>query len=547
MKWLIALIPTVIIGLLINYLALPAINLQSYGFLSFVLVMLVTYLVFCVIFSINSEGDEVFSFFDYVLSGITIFVLVAILLCSFISSELFHWKEYQGMIEIEQHDEADFASDVASSTNIANLAVVDVETARNVGDRTLANIPNPSWYEIDSEYNLILYQGKQYRISPVNYGGIFKYFSASSTGLPGYVLVDAVTQEAQLVQLEEPIRYSPSALFEYNLKRHLRNQYPSAIFGKSFFEIDEQGNPYWITSVQNPHIGPLGGMMEDSFIITDACTGESTEYTVENLPEWVDHAFDLDYLMRLVEYNYSLVRGLFNFSNTDVYHTSYQYRGNSEEDGYFAGYNTTLSKDGIVFFSGVTPANNSESIIGFILANPRTGVVKFYSSIGAEESSAQAAVEGLVSDLKYTATYPTIINVEGKSTYFMTLKDGAGLIQRFALCNVANYSIAVQAPTVEEALALYLDRIGVSIETPEETQEVEKETYTTSGVISFLSQVAVDGTTYYYFQLEGDNNLYLSSIKLNPNQVFMTVSSNVSIEYQETETEAVYLVTNIEL
>ena len=547
MKWLIALIPTVIIGLLINYLALPAINLQSYGFLSFVLVMLVTYLVFCVIFSINSEGDEVFSFFDYVISGITIFVLVAILLCSFISSELFHWKEYQGMIEIEQHDEADFASDVASSTNIANLAVVDVETARNVGDRTLANIPNPSWYEIDSEYNLILYQGKQYRISPVNYGGIFKYFSASSTGLPGYVLVDAVKQEAQLVQLEEPIRYSPSALFEYNLKRHLRNQYPSAIFGKSFFEIDEQGNPYWITSVQNPHIGPLGGMMEDSFIITDACTGESTEYTVENLPEWVDHAFDLDYLMRLVEYNYSLVRGLFNFSNTDVYHTSYQYRSNSEEDGYFAGYNTTLSKDGIVFFSGVTPANNSESIIGFILANPRTGVVKFYSSIGAEESSAQAAVEGLVSDLKYTATYPTIINVEGKSTYFMTLKDGAGLIQRFALCNVANYSIAVQAPTVEEALALYLDRIGVSIETPEETQEVEKETYTTSGVISFLSQVAVDGTTYYYFQLEGDNNLYLSSIKLNPNQVFMTVSSNVSIEYQETETEAVYLVTNIEL
>lgn len=547
MKWLIALIPTVIIGLLINYLALPAINLQSYGFLSFVLVMLVTYLVFCVIFSINSEGDEVFSFFDYVISGITIFVLVAILLCSFISSELFHWKEYQGMIEIEQHDEADFASDVASSTNIANLAVVDVETARNVGDRTLANIPNPSWYEIDSEYNLILYQGKQYRISPVNYGGIFKYFSASSTGLPGYVLVDAVTQEAQLVQLEEPIRYSPSALFEYNLKRHLRNQYPSAIFGKSFFEIDEQGNPYWITSVQNPHIGPLGGMMEDSFIITDACTGESTEYTVENLPEWVDHAFDLDYLMRLVEYNYSLVRGLFNFSNTDVYHTSYQYRSNSEEDGYFAGYNTTLSKDGIVFFSGVTPANNSESIIGFILANPRTGVVKFYSSIGAEESSAQAAVEGLVSDLKYTATYPTIINVEGKPTYFMTLKDGAELIQRFALCNVANYSIAVQAPTVEEALALYLDRIGVSIETPEETQEVEKETYTTSGVISFLSQVAVDGTTYYYFQLEGDNNLYLSSIKLNPNQVFMTVSSNVSIEYQETETEAVYLVTNIEL
>ena len=78
-------------------------------------------------------------------------------------------------------------------------------------------------------------------------------------------------------------------------------------------------------------------------------------------------------------------------------------------------------------------------------------------------------------------------------------------------------------------------------------QEVEKETYTTSGVISFLSQVAVDGTTYYCIQLEGDSNLYMSSIKLNPMQVLMTVSSTVNIEYQETETEAVYLVTNIEL
>ena len=542
---LIALIPTVLLGILTNYLALPAMNLQSYGLLWFILIFLAIYLIFDAIFV--WIADDELSIFEKGVGIVAAFVLIFILVASFFSSKLINWQRYQSMIEIEEHDEADFASDVASSTNIANLAVVDVETARNVGDRTLANIRNPSWYEVDPEYNLILYQGKQYRISPVNYGGIFKYFSASSTGLPGYVLVDAVTQEAQLVQLEEPVRYSPSALFEYDLRRHLRNQYPSAIFGKSFFEIDEEGNPYWITSVQNPHIGLLGGMMEDSFIITDACTGASTEYTVENLPEWVDHAFDLDYLMRLIENNHSLVRGLFNFSNTDVYHTSYQYRSYSEEDGYFAGYNTTLSKDGIVFFSGVTPANNSESIIGFILANPRTGVVKFYSSVGAEESSTQAAVEGLVSDLKYTATYPTIINVEGKPTYFMTLKDNAGLIQRYALCNVANYSIAVQAPTVEEALSLYFERIGVSTETTEEPQEVKKETYTTSGVISFLSQVAVDGTTYYCIQLEGDSNLYMSSIKLNPMQVLMTVSSTVNIEYQETETEAVYLVTNIEL
>ena len=180
---LIALIPTVLLGILTNYLALPAMNLQSYGLLWFILIFLAIYLIFDAI--LVWIVDEEFSIFETGVGIVAAFVLIFILVASFFSSKLINWQRYQSMIEIEEHDEADFASDVASSTNIANLAVVDVETARNVGDRTLANIQNPSWYEVDSEYNLILYQGKQYRISPVNYGGIFKYFSASSTGLPG--------------------------------------------------------------------------------------------------------------------------------------------------------------------------------------------------------------------------------------------------------------------------------------------------------------------------------------------------------------------------
>ncbi len=534
---LIALIPTVLLGILTNYLALPAMNLQSYGLLWFIFSFLVIYLFFASLFTIIA--DEELSIFEIGIGIVAAVFFVFILAASFFSSKLINWKQYQSMIEIEESDETAFANDVASATHLENLAVVDVGTAQNIGDRTLANIANPSWYSVNSEYNLILYHGNQYRISPINYGGFFEYLNASSTGLPGYVLVDAVTQEAKLVTLEEPVRYSPSAFFEYDLKRHLRNQYPSAMFGKSFFEIDEEGNPFWITSIKNPHIGLLGGMKEDSFVITNACTGESEKYVVENLPEWVDHAFDRDYLMNLVENHYSLANGYFNFSNNNKNHTSFAYASHG-----FAGYNTTLSKDGIVFYTGITPANSSESNIGFVLVSPRTGKAKFYSCVGAEESSAQSAVEGLVSDLKYTATFPTVINIAGKPTYFMTLKDGASLIQRYALCNVSNYSIAVQAPTVEEALSLYLERLGVTSIVEEAP---ESETLSTSGTIAFLSQVSIDGTTYYCLQLDGDSNLYMSSIKLNPRQVFMTVADTVSIDYQATENETVFLVTHIEL
>lgn len=537
---IIALVPTVLLSILLNYLALPAMNLQSYDLLWFIVFFLVIYLIFDAIFT--AKAAENLSFFDIGVGILAILSIFFIIIASFFSSKLINWKEYQSMIEIEESDETSFANDVVSAENIENLAVVDVETAKNVGDRTLANIANPSWYSVDTEYNLILYQGKQYRISPINYSGFFEYLNASSNGLPGYVLVDAVTQEAKLVTLEEPVRYSPSAFFGYDLNRHLRNQYPSAMFGKSFFEIDEDGNPFWITSIKNPHIGFLGGMKEDSFVITNACTGKSQEYVVEDLPEWVDHAFDLDYLMNLVENHYSLANGYFNFSNSNKNHTSYSYASES-----FAGYNTTLSKDGIVFYTGITPANSSESNIGFVLVSPRTGVAKFYNCVGAEESSAQTAVEGLVSDLKYTSTFPTVINIEGMPTYFMTLKDNASLIQRYALCNVSNYSIAVQAPTVQEALSLYLERIGVNTEIFNEEQDSEKVTYRTSGTLSYLSQVTIDGTTYYCFYLEGDNNLYVSSIKINFQQIRMAISDTISIEFQPTDDESVFLVTSIEL
>lgn len=537
---LIALVPTVLLGILTNYLALPAMNLQSYGLLWFILSFLIIYLLFDAMFTIIAGKD--LSIFETIVGIVAAILFVFIIVASFFSSKFINWKEYQSMIEIEESDETSFANDVVSAENLENLAVVDVGTAQNIGDRTLANIANPSWYNVDLEYNLILYQGKQYRISSINYGGFFEYLNASSTGLPGYVLINAVTQEAELVTLEDPVRYSPSAFFGYDLNRHLRNQYPNAMFGKSFFEIDEEGNPFWITSIKNPHIGFLGGMKEDSFIITNACTGESEEYVVEDLPEWVDHAFDLDYLMNLVENHYSLANGYFNFSNNNKNHTSYAFASQS-----FAGYNTTLSKDGIVFYAGITPANSSESNIGFVLVSPRTGVAKFYSCVGAEESSAQSAVEGLVSDLKYMSTFPTVINIEGMPTYFMTLKDDASLIQRYALCNVSNYSIAVQAPTVEEALSLYLERIGVNTEVFNETQEPEKVTYKTFGTLVYLSQVTIDGTTYYCFYLEGDNNLYVSSIKINFQQIKMAISDTISIEYQPTDDESVFLVTSIEL
>ena len=190
--------------------------------------------------------------------------------------------------------------------------------------------------------------------------------------------------------------------------------------------------------MKRPTIGLFGGQKEDAFVITNASNGEYKEYATNELPDWVDHAFDLAYLMRVVEYNKTYVNGFWNtvFSKTGIFHTTYHYNGNG-----FAGYNTAIAANGdVVFYTGITSGSAAESNNGFILANPRTGKVFEYAYSGAEESSAQMAAQGLVQNLNYYATFPTILNVDGVPTYFMLLKDYAGLVQRYALCNIKDYT-----------------------------------------------------------------------------------------------------------
>lgn len=547
---LIGLAATVGLGFGINYLFLPAWNISSTGLWCFILVMVIIgFLIQWLIDCCEDEYGENDEYWGTKITAITVAVVIVVMgIGGLTSSQMFNAPKYQKMVEIEV---GNFEQDINQIENIDKISIVDMETAEHVGDRTVGSIKNSTWYEVDDEYNLINYQGEEYRVSPLNYGGYFKSQKAKYDGMPGYVLVNTQTQEAKYIELEEGVKYSPSAFWSFDLKRHLRNQYSSYIFGTSFFEIDEEGNPYYITSVKKPTIGMFGGKKEESFIITNACTGESTEYTVENLPTWVDHAYDLDYLMRIAKYNLKYVNGFWNslFSKTGVLKTSYEYKAGKDTDGdgykdtHYEGYNTTITSDGdIVFYTGLTPASNAESNVGFILANPRTGVIKRYECPGAEESSAAASAESLVQDLKYLATFPTILNVDGNETYFMLLKDKAGLVQRYALCNVKNYTQVVQADTLEGVLKLYREKLGIATN---ETENPKEETLKAEGTIQNLYQAQLDGCTFYYFTIEGSTNLYMSSIKNSNKQVMLKEGTKVSVEYVNSSEEGVYIVKTI--
>jgi len=277
-KWIsrgIATIVIFLIGVWVNYLKMPAWNIRSEGLWWFLFGMaVIAAIVFAIAEAITNDYDSFWT--DFSCTGgtliVAVIVLLSIAICELSSSRMFNADKYHNIISFE---EGDFDSDIPKVSENMQISIVDVSTAIKVGDRTTGNIENAAWYDVYSEYNLIKYQDRYYRISELDYGGFWKYRKAKNSGIPGYVLVNAVTQEAKYIELEEKIVYSPSAYFSEDLTRHMRKEFSNFIFGTSFFEIDEEGTPFWITAVKTPTIGMFGGKVEDKFIITNAHTGEN--------------------------------------------------------------------------------------------------------------------------------------------------------------------------------------------------------------------------------------------------------------------------------
>ena len=543
-------VSAVVIGIT-RYFLLPAITFSSgdlWLYLSLAFVVFAINLSICMAISSDDDVHDTLAKMAGGSAAVSVVWIVVCLVVGIASGKMANAAKYQQIISV--NTENSFESDFDDITEMPemNISIVDLETAKMVGNRTIGNISHASWYEVDDEFNLIKYQGNYYRISPLNYGGYFKYNKANSSGLPGYVLVDAKTAEAKYCKLEKPFFYSPSSYWSRDLERHLRSLYPSKQFRTSYFEIDEEGNAFWITPVYQSTIGVWGGKKETSVIVTDATSGQSTEYSIEDTPEWIDHNFGLSYLMDTVQYHYSFVDGYWNslVSKTGVYNLAYTYKSEKADEGYFEGYTSVIGKDGeIYFYSGLTPANNSESNAGFVMMNCRTGKVVEYNYEGsnaAEESSAQSAAESLVQNYGFQATFPIIVNVGGEETYLMTLKDKAGLVQRYAFCNVQNYSVVVQNESLEGALSEYLKKLGkadVANAITAEDVETKKKSFTIEAVYS----AEIDGTTVFYYKFKNDSKLYKASIVVNELQVTFDVGSRVSIEYVESDTDIIDILT----
>lgn len=199
------------------------------------------------------------------------------------------------------------------------------------------------------------------------------------------------------------------------------------------------------------------------------------------------------------------------------------------------GYNYLAIDDDVWVYTGVTSVSSDESNVGFVLMNQRTMETKYYAIEGATETSAMESAEGQVQNLQYVATFPLLLNINDKPTYFIALKDNAGLVKKYAMVNVQKYQIVGIGDTVSECESEYRELLLKEGMIVEDSEVDDREVKTIEGTITKIAQTVIDGNSHYYVMLEGSEQIFDVSIVSNINVIRYNVGDTIRLEYKEGE------------
>ena len=523
-RTLLSLAVTAAVGFGYFYVTLPALNPHAGEFYSFLGLLCAVYVV-CVFLLSGAPHDNVIrtpkeklrEWLKFIKSRCLpvglLFVAVVVIAAvgSVVSMPLLRAAAYRDLLTVQT---GDFASDVAQ-ISFNEIPTLDRTSAEFLGDRQMGTLSDMvSQFEYSGDSTQINYQGRPVRVAPIAYADLFKWLTNRGQGLPAYVVVDMVTQEATVTRLPQGMKYSFSEPLNRNIVRHLRFHYPTMMFSTPEFEIDESGHPWWIAPRVVKTIGLFGGTDIQGAVLVDAVTGQSQYY--KEVPTWVDTLYVPELIMQQYDYHGTLVHGFINslLGQRDVTITT-------------DGYNYIAMNDDVYAYTGVTSANADQSNLGFLLCNMRTKETHFYEAPGATEAAARASAEGVVQDLGYVSTFPLLLNIAGEPTYFIPLLDNTNLVKSYAMVNVAQYQLVATGATVSACEQTYIQMLSdKGVTTPEELPKTQA-----SGAIAEIRSAVLSGSTYYFLRLEGETVFYALSAAQDRQAVTLNVGDRITLDH----------------
>lgn len=408
-------------------------------------------------------------------------------------------------------------------------ASVPPQFARNKMKKAFGQVPDTSFYELGN-LQIQKVNDTYVYIAPVEFSGFFKWVNGDVT--PGYFTVSATDSSANPKFIKAEMVYTPSSFFNKNIERHMRLQYPTAIFyGDVQLEIDDNGKPYYIRSY-GEFISARNGFEVNGIVLVDPKTGKTEAYPLADVPSFIDGAVSPEVVSLQNSYFGNFVHGFWNskFGKADVKLPS--------DEGTEANVSPIFDETGdMYYFTDFTsPKDGVDSMLGYSLTNSRTGKSTYYTG-NLEESymdsqGALQIIEKKFIEKKWYGAMPILYNFYGEASWLSPVLDSNGFLQNYFIVSAANPEISVFANTPNDALKQYktaLQRGGSTVKGSSKADEKQ-----VSGTVVRVYKEKSGDYTIVTFLLDNHKNYTISS-ENSPFSIYLQEGDIVRVTYLDTE------------
>ena len=521
MKKSVVIVIIAVIAVALFYFGLPVI---SYGFMRLpVILMILVVLASLLIIDAKVVGAKTTVKFHkahkfLLIVGAILFFYMTILPL-FTSTPMFRSQAYRNLIG-KVHAGKEISNHIAP-ISLNKIRVVDEELAYLLGEKILGSEAALGSKTEIGNFSIQKVGTELYWVAPLLHSGFFKWLY-NTEGTEGYVMVSATNErDVKLVQQvagkDLKIKYQPGAYFGSDVKRHLYfNGYATTGLADFSFEIDDDGNPYWVIARYRKEVG-FGGDDATGIVTVDAQTGSIAEYGIADAPAWVDRIQPLEFIGEQLNDWGEYVKGYWNFSNEDKLMITEDLTLVYGED------------NRSYWYTGVSSVGKEESAVGFVLVDTRTKEATMYNQSGATEYAAQSSAEGKVQEKGYKASLPIPYNINNIPTYVMTLKDDGGLVKMYAMVAISDYTIVGVGNTMRETLMSFKSVYNMAGNKMNPSSQSNRKTL--NSVVTRIQSDIKNGNSFYYFTVNDYPKIFIGSSQLSNELPVTVVGDSIIISF----------------
>ncbi len=448
-------------------------------------------------------------------------IIVFLIIIKLSGAVIFNAKAYYQQLDVHTGTDVEFKETFDYDEGEVLLPMIDKDLAFKLAQAKLGDYG--AQYSLDYDNFTIISverNGKTelLRVSPLEYSNLFVSLSRMNKGTIGYIEVNLITKETNLVTFEDGLKYMPSAKFSKDLDRHIRTNYPSELYYNKFFEIDNDGNPYWVIPTYKKEISLMSGETPKGVILVNPITGDINYYNIGEEPIWTQRVIDDTIVEKQANNALYYKNGYFNAvfgQKKEVFQLT-------------DGYNYFIKNGETYYVSCITSPNEADQTsTGFIAINLKTNKATRYASIGITEMRSREIAENdeRVKAQALVATWPILINYHDVPTYFLVLKNDVQ-DQRIVLMNAEDGTIVSMEGNLRDTQIAYeqlLSNKGVSV----------TEDKTITGIVTKIRDL---GETIEFMIEEIKDKYFVVDTDLNVDARFLAIGDTVVIKYQEYQT-----------